>query len=571
MNLTRNRLLWIAGLFPVLFFGFVTWRYSVNAPWFDDFDPFPDFLRGWILSDSFSEKLRLLFQPNNEHRMVFGKALTAGYYALTGKLNFVFLQLAGIFFTFGTLLLLWKSFRSTGLPAYLFLPVPYLLFQLQYYLIFLWSICSLQHQPVVFFVCLSMFLLARSEAGWGRFGLAILAGFCANFAMSNGIFVWVGGAAVLLFQTRYRMLVIWCVSGATAIALYFSGMSTQGNESSIDFFLQNPHLSFLGFFAFLGGLFDFAPDRAIQVRTALPILAAMLVMVWVALWFLNLLFPWLRNTFRKSTNLPSWITRYQLRPGYEQLGYFSLGVMLFLLSNAAVIGLLRPRFGFFVMVVSNYKIYPALFLIISYLSFLSSTDVVLRVRAFRVGIVMSVMIWLLSLIHYGPAVSERRKFLLVNAYNQQHHGFGLGHQAGSPAAVYVDSLMQFMTQRGIYHYPTEYQPMFEEMKTVQKPLGKKLFHLDLEPEELYFIGPFAEVPGGYDTGAFAFLRRNNELYVIKLNQRLYSGRNILIRYDEGLEGRIPYAAVPAGTYDWGILIRNRSGTESGLGGKITLP
>jgi hypothetical protein len=571
MNQTSNRLYRILALLPVAIFGYVTLRYSVNAPWFDDFDPFPDFLRSWILSDSPAQKLHLLFQPNNEHRMVFGKAITVLYYSLTGTLNFTFLHLAGMLFTFGTLFIIRRAFLSTRLPGYLFLPVPYLLFQLQYYLIFLWAICSLQHQPVVFFVCLSMYLLARSESGWLRFGLAVLAGFCANFAMSNGIFVWVGGAAVLLFQTRYRMLAVWCMSGATAIALYFSGMSAQGNESSIAFFLQNPHLSFLGFFAFLGGLFDFTPERTIEVRTALPIVMAMLAMVWIVLWFLNLLLPWLRNTFRKSVKLPAWMTRYQLRPGYEVLGYFSLGVMLFLLANAAIIGLLRPRFGFFVMVVSNYKIYPALFFLISYLSFLSSADVVLRVRAFRVGMVLSVVVWGLTLIHYGPIISERRKFLLVNAYNQEQHAFGLGHQPGSPSAVYVDSLMQFMVDRGIYRYPTEYDPLFEQMKKVTKPLGEKLFHLDLEPEELAIKGPFAEVTGGYDTGAFAFLRKGDALYVVKLNQRLYTGRNLLIRYDQGLEGRISYAALPAGTYDWGVLIRGRSGTTSGLAGKITLP
>jgi hypothetical protein len=571
MNPTRKQLIRIIGLLPVVFFAYVTVHYSVNAPWFDDFDPFPDFLRKWILSDTLTEKIGFLLQPNNEHRMVIGKGVMILYYALTGKLDFTFLHIAGILFTFGTLFLVRRAFLSARLPLYLFLPVPFLLFQLQYYLISLWAICGLQHQPVVFFVCLAMYWLARREGGPVRLGLAILAGFCANFAMSNGIFVWVGGAAILLFQTRYRPLAIWCASGAVAIALYFSGMSAQGNESSLGFFMQNPHLSFLGFFAFLGGLFDFAPDRPIQVRTALPIVMAMGVMVWVTLWLLNILLPWLRDTFRRPAKLPVWLTRYRFRPGHETLGYFCLGVMLFLLANAAVIGLLRPRFGFYVMVVSNYKIYPALFLLISYLSFLSATDVVLRMRGFRIGMGISLLVWGLTLVHYWPTLSERRKYLLANAYNQEHNGFGLGHVPGSPAAVYIDSLMHFMTDRGIYHYPVEIDPLIEQMKLVRRPLTDSLnFRLERRPEGLAISSPKVEIPGGYNTGAYVFLRKEEQLYLFKLNQRLYTGRNILIRYDEGVEVMIPYEAIPAGTYEWGVLIRGHSDVDSGLAGTVTL-
>ncbi len=53
---------------------------------------------------------RLLFQPNNEHRMVIGKLVTLFYYGITGHLNFTFLHIAGACFTLGTLWLFWTSF-----------------------------------------------------------------------------------------------------------------------------------------------------------------------------------------------------------------------------------------------------------------------------------------------------------------------------------------------------------------------------------------------------------------------------------------------------------------------------
>lgn len=575
MSKTRNALLWLVGLFPVAFFAFVVLRYSVDVPWFDDFDPFPDFLRKWIGSEGIIPKLNVLFQPNNEHRMVFGKGLAALYFELTGRLNFTFLHIAGMLFTFGTLLIIWRAFRASKLPLYLLLPVPFLLFQLQYHLIFLWAICSLQHQPVVFFVCLAMFLLARRQFGW-----AVLAALCANFAMSNGIFVWVGGAAILLLQTRYRHLAAWLGTGALAVFLYFSGMSSQGNESSFDFFIQNPHLSFLGFFAFLGGLFDFTPERAIQVRTALPILMGMLVMVWVGIWLVNLALAWFKNSFQaqriaenRIPNNPDKqkiLARFQIVDGRQTLGYFCLGVLMFSLANAAVIGLLRPRFGFFVMVVSNYKLYPALFLVVSYLSFLASAQGSLRERGFRIVLATSVLIWGLTLVHYGPAISERRKYLLTNAYDQQHHAFGLGFVPGSPAAAYIDTLMHNMTARGIYHYPTVWDRHYAQMKTLTNALPDDLrFQTKSGSEGLTLSAPDLTIPGGYDTGAYAFLRNASSLYVFKMEQRKYVGRNLFRRYDDrGAEVTVPKGALPPGRYQLGLTVRGGDRPFGGLAGTV---
>jgi hypothetical protein len=571
MNLLRKRILWVVGLFPVVFFGFITAKYSVNTPWFDDFDPFPDFLRKWILSEGLSQKVELLFQPNNEHRMVFGKGLAALYYLLTSELNFTFLHIAGILFTFGTLLIVWKAFQTAKIPLYLFIPVPFFLFQLQYHLISLWAICGLQHQPVVFFVCLSMYLLARKQNNKYLL-LAILTGFCANFAMSNGIFVWIGGAAILLFQTRYRALVFWCLCGVTAIGLYFNGMSAQGNESSIDFFLANPHLSFLGFFAFLGGLFDFTPERAIEVRTALPILMAFLIMVWILLWLGGIFTQWLKTSFNLSPPVTQYLSRYQIQSERHILGYFSLGVLLFILSNAAVIALLRPRFGFFVMVVSNYKIYPALFMVISYLAFLASFQGKRLQNGFYLGLSTSVLIWALTLIHYLPAIAERRDYLLINAYNQQHHGFGLGHEPGSKAAAYVDTLMHFMTDRQIYHYPTELDPLIQEIKQVQAPLpGNFDFNVIKQESQLLITAPSIPIFSGYRQGSFAFIRTAGVVYLFKLNQNQYTGRNLFITYDKGLGTTIPFSAIPTGTHPWGVYLNGQSNSLIGLVSTITFP
>lgn len=97
--------------------------------------------------------------------MVIGKLVTLIYFWLTGKLNFTFLHIAGACFTMGTLYLFWLSFKESKINWWYFLPIVFLFFQLQYYLVYLWAICSLQHQPVVFFLCLSMFFFIQ-RAFW---------------------------------------------------------------------------------------------------------------------------------------------------------------------------------------------------------------------------------------------------------------------------------------------------------------------------------------------------------------------------------------------------------------------
>ncbi|WP_247236840.1 hypothetical protein [Telluribacter sp. SYSU D00476] len=568
MKTNNKLLLGFVLTLPVLFWVYVLLRYSVNVPWFDDFEPFPDLLHKWILSDSLSEKITLLFHPNNEHRMVFGKLLTVIYYWVTGTLHFTYLHIVGALFTFGTFALFWKVFRSTGLSLKYFLPVPFLLFQIQYHLIFLWAICSLQHQPVVFFVCLTMYLLVQKRFGW-----AILAGFCANFAMSNGIFVWVGGAAILLLWSQWRQLGIWIVAGGLAIWLYFQGMTTMGNEASIEYFKNHPHLSFLGFFAFLGGLFDFFFERPIQIRTALPVLMGLLTMLWVVPWLLGLVLPWVRQTLRWPAQLPRFTERMQATITHQQqVTYFSLGVMVFILSNAAIIGFLRPRFGFEVMVVSNYKIYPAVFLIVGYLAYLgANAQDMWRTWGFRITLGLGVFIWAMSLLHYLPAIIERRKSLLVNVFNQEHHSFGLGHFPGTPTGEYVEALMQDVTARGIYAYPDDFKPYYDQMRSVQTPLPPALrVQIQTTSEAILVLEPDTPYKAGFDTGSYAFLRQGKELYVFRVDQNLYRGRNIFRLFDKGRALMIPYSLIPPGEYELGVLRVGDGQVESGIIRSITI-
>ncbi len=556
----RNRkILGVAVAIPVLLWLFIIVRYSVNVPWFDDFDPFPDFLRSWIGAGALDERMKILFQPNNEHRMVMGKLITLLYYKLTGTLNITFIHIAGACFTLGSLALIWSAFRKSNLNGWYFLPVPFLLFQFQYHLIFLWAICSMQHQTVVFFVILSMFLLSRH-----KFIGALSAGICATFAMSSGIFVWAAGAVILTLRSNYRQLGIWLVVAIIAVGLYFTGMSAQGNESSFEFFAKNPHLSVLGFFAFLGGLFDLFPEQSIVWRSTLPVIMGVLFMIWVAVWLYVTILPWLRRTFGMAVKNPGFVAiSNRNNKGEQSLQDFLLGIMIFLLANAFVIGLLRPRFGFFVMIVSNYKLYPALFLVVAYLTMISTTRQVWQNRVFRFVTIMGVLIWGISIVTYLPGIAERKKYLLSNAYNQEFNGFGLGHVPHSKSAMYVDQLMKEMTSKDIYHYPAETKWLAGEINKLDQPVVEDYdVRYSIENGVIRVEEDQSEFAFSPQSGQYAFLRQGSKVYIFKLTQHRYLGRNVFKQYDHGSVVDIPFSSLPKGKYELGI-VKTVDGVASG--------
>ncbi|MEO6685749.1 MAG: hypothetical protein ABIN24_07285, partial [Dyadobacter sp.] len=365
---------------------------------------------------------------------------------------------------------------------------------------------------------------------------------------------------------------IWCFTGAAAIGFYFFGLTTQGNESSIAYFKQYPHLSFLGFFAFLGGLFDFFPEKAIVTRSVLPVMMGLAVMVWVGIWLLTLVLSWFKKTFNNSQKLPEFVNSFSVHEkGRKSFQEFLLGILVFLLMNALVIGLLRPRFGFFVMIVSNYKMYPALFLIIAYLSFISSTvKINLQERGFQLALVLSLLIWCFSIYSYLPVIQERKKYLSVNGYNQEFNGYGLGHVPFSGAAKYVDILMKEMVAMDIYKYPTGPDHLAAEIKKVQTSVPAN-FDISAKMLDGKILIQDSTAKLSSNTGQYAFVKNKEQLYLFKLEPNKYAGKNIFRQYFNGSNVEVPMSSLLPGSYELGIVKVDGDKVTGGILKTITVP
>ncbi|MCY7349679.1 MAG: hypothetical protein LH606_03315 [Cytophagaceae bacterium] len=434
-------------LTPILIFGFYWSKYAVDVPWFDDFEVIPGFLLQWINAKTWSEKLHWLFWPNNEHRMAYGKLLAVLQYSLTGTLNFRWLEGLANLSVVGVAGLFWLAFRRLNQPAWCFLPVVLLLFQPQYHLLSFWTITGLQHQPVVFFGCLSMYWLARGSTRalvW-----ALLLGGVATFTMSNGMFVWAAGAGVLLVQRRWAHLLAWLLGSVGAMGAYFYQFpANTANARSFTRFLEHPELSLVGLFTFWGASFDVNLGRTLFQRAALPTLAGVILLVGMLIWAWRQAVPWLIDR-----TLPRPI------PAREQTTGFLLGVFFFLLVNALVIAVLRPHFGYDVLLLSNYRLYPILALVLAYLMVLTQQKVGLS-RPLVLGLIGAALVFnLVSYWAFTPQVAQRRADLLARVFNQNYAGIGLGATRGDIGLeTGIENTFRELIRRGIYQPPLLFNP-----------------------------------------------------------------------------------------------------------------
>ncbi|MFD1816092.1 hypothetical protein SAMN04515674_112125 [Pseudarcicella hirudinis] len=546
-----------AGIFlPILIFIAFLITFSINVPWMDDMDAFPDFLGRFLKADNWDEKWWLLFKPNNEHRIVYAKLMNLWWYFVTGELNMKLIMIFGNITLLGILWLFWRVLKEQNIPLKYFLPIPLLLLHPQYYLISLWSITGHQYQPVIFFGLLGIFLLTRNTIT--TFIFAVLVIIFDSFTMSNGLFFWFVGIIILLLQGRIRLTGIWVILTILTIKIYFYKFDTEANDLGFAYFMKHPHESFLGFFTTLGGSVDFWNHKAIFVRSIAPTILGMVLVSIGTYWSLGLAlyskelpFSWLKLT-RKGK-----LFELHQRIADKPINLLILGGFLFLAANALVIGILRPRFGYFVMLVSNYKIYPITLLILVYLMLLTGwLRKTSNQKYFYLFLVFSLLFNIASYLKFTPEVIERRKDLLVRAYNQKNNLIGLGAERHSPFREYAITALKRLTDQGIYVYPKSFVADMEsqllaplpENKVIEANIVKASDGERIENTDL-------KISGGINDGAYLILKSAQNTYLIYGQQERFFGGKV------GFSLLVPTKMLEPADYQIGIMVVSSGKSE----------
>jgi hypothetical protein len=379
----------------VLFYGIVVRNIS-TIPYDDDYFTLLGFLNQLVALPSMSAKVMyFLAAQHNEYKLFFVHAVTWLQYVLFGRLDLRALTLFGDGFVLFLAILLWKMFlpQHNHLVARLayFIPISWLLFQLQYWETANWAMASLQNTPVLFFSFGAIYLLVKASplAFWG----ALFSFIFAVAASGNGFILIPIALLILFLNRRYKHIVVWLITTSVCIAAYayrYNVMSSQTQQ----------HHSILSTFHPLAPAYVIA---FIGSAAGFPFKPASLILGFL----LCIFFIWM------------------VRRGYIRRNPLVSYCVLFLLLTSIGVAGLRSDFGLAQALSSRYTIYSALFLVFAWFAiveeFLQHKRVpFLRNNPFLAAVALSVLFGL-CLDAFGLIEISNRTRNLVQAMAAYEH------------------------------------------------------------------------------------------------------------------------------------------------------
>ena len=290
---------------------------------------------------------------------MFENAIVAMQYVLLGHTNLEVLAIIGDLFVlliFAVLNLIWGTYSLPRNYRFLaFIPVSWILFQLQYESTLNFATSGLQCFPVIFFALLTFLLATRTSAT--AFAGALLSFLFAVASYANGLFLIPIGAVFFLQRKEYRRLSIWCCVGAIATLVYFHGynfaveMPNTHSDNIVSSILH--HLSLPYAAAFLGSI--------AAIRDPLPAILLGILLTAV------ILFATYDRLFTRNPAL-----------------YYSSPFIF--VTGLAVSGL-RSNFGLASALGSRYRINSTVLLLLTYLYLAERlSEIKMRPQLFRAGV-----------------------------------------------------------------------------------------------------------------------------------------------------------------------------------------
>jgi hypothetical protein len=221
----------VIALPAILFYG-ILFRHLVNIPYGDDYSV-PWFLNQLVEAKSPAARLLVfLAAQHNEYKLFFVDGVAWAQFALLGHVNFAQLCVLGDSAVLVLALILWSMFlpghKDLARRLALFVPVAWLLFQMEYWETLNWALASLQNLWVIVFSlgAIQMLLHPARRAYACALGLYVL----AISASGNGFFVLAVGLVILAKRRQFaRVGGMLALSGLciAAYAYHYNFMSSQ--------------------------------------------------------------------------------------------------------------------------------------------------------------------------------------------------------------------------------------------------------------------------------------------------------------------------------------------------------
>ena len=194
-------LAWALIALPIILYFYFLSEYSLNIPKWDDHA-----LKAFILefenANGFLAKFQTFFKQHNEHRIAFDRLITLIVFKIHGTIDYRWLMWVGNFTLIGTTFIFYKIFQKQKASLWFFVPVPFILFQLQLWENTFWGLAALQNFGIIFFIYGLIYLISSDKKT--HFYLALIFVFFATYTSGNGITVFPICIVLLLLQRRFK-------------------------------------------------------------------------------------------------------------------------------------------------------------------------------------------------------------------------------------------------------------------------------------------------------------------------------------------------------------------------------
>ena len=321
---------------PPAIFYYLLLKSQTSIPFSDDYGSVLDFMLKLKHENLLGKFVLILTAQHMEYRLAFQNAIFALQYGLLGHSDVRSLSLLGNLFVLpicGVLYLLWRASPNSRITTLVgFVPVSWLLFQLQYASALNCAMSALQNLAVVLFALLSIYLGSRPTSA--AFGASCLSLVLAVASSGNGLFLIPVGAVMLLQRHEFKRFAVWVLVGSFLCIGYFYGYDYNSRQSSNHgIFNSLTHISPIWASSFLGSI--------ATIRNVVPAVA--LGVALVILFF--------------------WATRDRLFDRNPAVYY----AMLFFLLTAIMVSGIRSDLGLVNSLQSHYRITSTMMIVLAYI------------------------------------------------------------------------------------------------------------------------------------------------------------------------------------------------------------
>jgi len=504
-------LLFLIFSIPFLTFLQILWSYALNVPFEDEHGILRNLYDIGTKTD-LKEQFKILIAPCNEHSIIISKIFFGLHLLILKSINFKNLMFVGNIIFCSIFIFFFRLLKQHKIPIWTFFPIPYILLSAHTYENSLWAMCTFENNDVVVFLCWAIFLIFGITPSKTKFYFGLFLLGCALICNGNGILAFVVASLGLVYQRRWRELIIVVATLLIMKFVFLSG-SQYKTPNSITTTISS-------FSVLVGG---FLKTSSLNFVIKLIGFAVILTISGTALMYV----------FKRKKDI------------------FELNIILialFCLGTLFAVALFRD-------VVSSdfpdrYRLYPQLLLVCVYLLIIKQLPRYLN-RIVLFSTIFGMFYFVYSYYISFPNILQGYQKRLLSSVNMAHNGSTLN---GSFYRLYFDQTINFYQKAGTYNFE---QAIFDIKNAI---ISTERINLKTEETKQGFILYFKD----FDTqkvnkkhGYYIILKtNNNKFYFLPLYHTRNSLRQILSskKYlSNDFYGMITHAELPADTYQIGLI------------------